>query len=99
MCLGRDAGVPESRKFRKSSASAQPSRLENKTKKLGSKLGQLSAENQCEGFTHDTAAEAACEGFINELRRFRLRHTSNDDERKSLRRALRQVHKNWKGLK
>jgi ParB family transcriptional regulator, chromosome partitioning protein len=37
------------------------------------------------------SALAACEGFLAELQRFRLTYTSNDEERKSLRIALRQV--------
>lgn len=44
------------------------------------------------------SALAACEGFISELQRFRLRHTSSDDERKSLRRALRQVQEYCESL-
>jgi len=37
------------------------------------------------------SALAACEGFLSELQRFRLMYTSNDEERKSLQIALRQV--------
>jgi hypothetical protein len=37
------------------------------------------------------SALAACEGFLTELQRFRLRYTSNDEERRSLQIALRQV--------
>lgn len=36
-------------------------------------------------------AIAACEGFITQLRRFKLRYTADDEERKNLRDALRQV--------
>jgi hypothetical protein len=37
------------------------------------------------------SALTACEEFLRELRRFRLRYTSNDEERKNLRAALRAV--------
>jgi ParB family transcriptional regulator, chromosome partitioning protein len=37
------------------------------------------------------SALSACEGFISELQRFRLRFTSNDEERNNLREALRKV--------
>jgi len=36
-------------------------------------------------------AIGACEGFISQLRKFKLTYTTDDDERKSLRDALRQV--------
>jgi ParB family transcriptional regulator, chromosome partitioning protein len=36
-------------------------------------------------------ALSACEGFLTELQRFRLTYTSNDEERRNLREALRQV--------
>ncbi len=37
------------------------------------------------------SALTACEGFLTELQRFRLTYTSSDEERKSLREALKQV--------
>jgi ParB family transcriptional regulator, chromosome partitioning protein len=37
------------------------------------------------------SALAACEDFLSQLQRFRLRYTTNDDERKSLRKALHEV--------
>jgi hypothetical protein len=36
-------------------------------------------------------ALTACEGFLTELQRFRLTYTSSDEERQSLRKALKQV--------
>ena len=37
------------------------------------------------------SAIAACDAFITQLRRFKLRYTADDEERKTLRDALRQV--------
>ncbi len=36
-------------------------------------------------------ALAACDGFLTQLRRFKLKYTSNDEERKNLRKALKEV--------
>jgi hypothetical protein len=44
------------------------------------------------------SALAACEGFLSELQKFRLRYTTNEDERQNLRKALRQVQAYCKSL-
>jgi hypothetical protein len=40
----------------------------------------------------------ACEGFLSQLKKFKLTYTSNDDERKALRVALRHVRDYCKSL-
>ncbi len=44
------------------------------------------------------SALGACDGFIAQLRRFKLKYTTDDEERKSLRKALRQVREYCKSL-
>lgn len=40
---------------------------------------------------HVQSALAACEGFLSQLQKFKLTYTSNDEERKNLRKALKEV--------
>lgn len=44
------------------------------------------------------SALSACEGFLTQLQKFKLTYTSNDDERKVLRKALREVRDYCKSL-
>ena len=44
------------------------------------------------------SALAACDGFIAQLRRFKLKYTTDDEERQSLRKALRDVQEYCKSL-
>jgi len=44
------------------------------------------------------SALSACEGFISQLQRFKLKYTTDDEERKNLRKALREVREYCKSL-
>lgn len=44
------------------------------------------------------SALSACEGFLSQLQKFRLTYTSNDEERKNLRKALKEVRAYCKSL-
>jgi hypothetical protein len=44
------------------------------------------------------SALSACEGFITQLKRFKLKYTTDEDERENLRRALREVREYCKSL-
>ena len=44
------------------------------------------------------SALSACEGFIEQLQKFKLKYTTDEDERKNLRKALKQVREYCKSL-
>src|SRR5262249_46232807 len=63
---------------------------------------KLDAKKGFEGFVGDRksvqSALSACEGFIAQLQKFKLRYTADDGERKALRDALKEVREQCKNL-